>query len=388
MHPSPQLVDEFADAVARVRVATFADDHDDVEGLREAVLAWGPDALKVADAAVALDRGDPLAALELLDAATVMQAPARAVANRLRAEAHLDAGRPQDAIVALAGLVGDEALVTRAKALFRLRRPEEAEALLDDVLGRDPENWEARYGRAAVWLSTQRLREAVDLLGALQAEHPLDPRPYRALAKVFLLTGAPEKGIPFLERLLDHRLLASPAVAIDLAELYAAVGERERLPVVLEAVTRAARVGPGQAVALASLWQEVPSSGAIRHLADAFADHPVAPLLEGLALEVDGRDAEALAAFSHAAELEHWLVHERLAAHLLAAEERERALHHLAIAERMAPRTPAVRLTRAVADLATDPDAAVAALRYAADMPAFRATVRLRARRALDAIGA
>lgn len=376
----------FADAIARIRIATWAQADDDVPGLREAALSWGPDAGKVADAAVALDRGDAPAALAALNQAHILQQEARDEASRLRAEALLESGRPQDALLVLQGMAGDDAAVSRARALFRLRRTDEAVPLLDEVLARDPSHWEARLGRAVTYLSVGDVQPAIELLQELREEQPLDPRPYRALIKVFLLTGEPAAGVRLVKLLLDNRLLASPAIAMDLAELYAASDQTDELPVVLDAVTRAAQVGPAQAIELASLWQEVPSSGAIRHLAQAQSHPGTVALLGVLADEIEGNDVlDALLGIDG---LEHWLLYERRAAHLLAAERREEALEQLVLAEQLAPRTAAVKLTRAVADLGgSDAQRGIAALRTAAEHPSLRASVRRRAQRALAASG-
>lgn len=375
----------FADAIARIRIATWASDDEAVAGLREAALGWGPDTGAVADAAVALDRGDCEAALSALNTAHILQREARDEATRLRAEALLESGRPADALMVLDGLDGLDAEVSRARALFRLRRTDEATELLDAVLAREPSHWEARLGRAVTHLAQGQVEPAMALLTTLRQDQPLDPRPYRALAKVFLLTGDVHKGAAFLETLLDNGLLASPAIAIDLAELYAVSGDTERLPTVLSAVTRAALVGPLQAIELARLWQEVPSSGAIRHLAASFDGQPVQALLVALAVEVEGGDALSALEDVH---MDHWLVHERLAAHLLAAERRDEAVIHVQKATALAPRTAAVKITAAVADLATSPEAAIQALRTAAEHPSLRATERRRAQAALNVLQA
>jgi thioredoxin-like negative regulator of GroEL len=375
-------VQELKDAIARLRIATWAEDGDAVDGLEEALRAWGPDAPKVAHAAVALDDGQPEVALERLETASVMQPMVRHEAAILRAEALLELGKTADALAALDGKDGDDVAVVKAKALARSRRVDEAVALIDGVLARDPSHWEARYGRAVLWLGAGRASEALDILGALIQENPLDPRPYRATIKVFLVAGDPAAAIPLVEGLIENPLLGSPALAMDLAELYAATGDTDRLPTVLSSVTRAARVGAVQALALATLWQEVPSSGAIRHLRDAFDGAPVASVLEALALEVEGRDEEAVALFE-ASGVDHWLVHERIAAHRLGTD-RELALGHLERAMSLG-RNPAIRLTKAVADLATEPERAVEELEFARDNKAFRPTIRRRAALALDA---
>ena len=376
----------FADAIARIRIATWAEDDETVAGLREAALSWGPDAGKVADAALALDRGQTDEAVAFLNQAHILQHEARDEASRLRAEALLEGGRPADALMILEGMPGDGAATSKARALFRLRRADDAVAVLDEVLSRDPDHWEARLGRAVLHLSQGQVEAAMPMLEKLRGDQPLDPRPYRALAKVFLLTGDAVKGASFLELLLENQLIASPAIAIDLAELYAVSGQTDRLPTVLESVTRAAKVGTKQAIELARLWQEVPSSGAIRHLAQAMGERPVSALLNALAVEVEGGDA--LEAFQAVSGVDHWLVHERLAAHLLAAERPDDAEPHVAQAQKMAPRTAAVRITVAVAALHTDASTATDQLRAAAAHPSLRASERRRAQRALAAIDA
>ncbi len=373
----------FTDAIARVRIATWAEDDDTVAGLREALLSWGPDAGLVADAAVAMDHGDANAALTALDAVALLQPDARPAAALQRSEALTKLGRHDEALTALQALSGPDADVAKARVLFRMRRPDDATALLTDVLKADATHWEARLGKSVLALSQGDLATAIALADALRTDNPLDPRPYRTIAKAFLIMGQPERGIAHLEDLLNNPLLGSPAVAMDLAELYAVAGQTDQLPVVLEAVTRASRVGPTHAVELARLWQEVPSSGAIRHIAEAFMGQDVHALLIALAVEVEAGDA--LSAFGQVTHIDHWLVHERLAAHLLAAERPQDAQPHVLAAQEAAPRTAAVRITAAIADLHTNPDAGWAALQTAAKHPSLRASERRRAQRALAA---
>jgi predicted Zn-dependent protease len=264
-----------------------------------------------------------------------------------------------------------------------MRRPDDATTRLANVLHADPIHWEARLGQAVIALSLGDLSTAIALADALRTDNPLDPRPYRTIAKAFLIMGQAERGIAHLEDLLNNPLLASPAVAMDLAELYAVAGRTDKLPVVLEAVTRAARVGPSHAIELARLWQEVPSSGAIRHIAASFTGQDVHALLIALAVEVEGGDA--LAAFGQVTNVDHWLVDERLAAHLLAAERPQDAQPHVLAALERAPRTAAVRITAAIADLHINPEAGWAALQTAAKHPSLRASERRRAQQALAA---
>ncbi|MFT6143116.1 MAG: thioredoxin-like negative regulator of GroEL [Myxococcota bacterium] len=168
-----------------------------------------------------------------------------------------------------------------------MRRSDDANPLLTQVLQADPTHWEARLGQAVIALSTGQVGEALPLFHALRTDNPLDPRPSRGIAEGFLLLEQPQTGVVHLEDLLKNPLLASPAVAMDLAELYATAGWTDKLQTVLEAVTRASRVGPSHAIELARLWQDVHSSGAIRHIADAFTGQDVHPLLIALAIEVE-----------------------------------------------------------------------------------------------------
>lgn len=364
-------------------MATWAEDDDTVAGLREALRSWGPDAGLVADAAIAMDRGAPGEALDKLNAIALLQPEARTDATRIRVDALTQLGRYPEALDASTPLTGPDALAVRARTLFRMRKPNDATALLTEALNADPSHWEARLGTAVIALSAGDLSVALPLLDALRADNPLDPRPYRSIAKAFLLMGEPERGIAHLHELLTNPLLAAPAVAMDLAELYAVAGRTDALPTVLHSVTRAARIGPLQVIELARLWQEVPSSAAIRHLADGFIGHAVRPLLVALAVEVEGGDA--LAAFEAVVNVDHWLVHERLAAHLLASDRPDDAAPHVASAQRRAPRTAAVRLTAATLDLYRNADAGWQALQTAAHHSSLRASERRRAQRALAA---
>jgi tetratricopeptide (TPR) repeat protein len=130
--------------------------------------------------------------------------------------------------------------------LLRAERAEDAdvsEERLEELLEQYPEHpglVEARARAALAAADGDVTEQVVPLLEKWAELKPIDSSPRRALARYYRQTDAPERAIPHLEY-LDAREQYSPALAADLARLYARTGELEKSH---EKAERATRIAP------------------------------------------------------------------------------------------------------------------------------------------------
>jgi tetratricopeptide (TPR) repeat protein len=286
----------------------------------------------------------------------------------LRARALLELGRLESALDAARDLLreapGDaDARVLAGRCLFRLRRLEEAEAELRRALEVAPDHFEGRYGLGLVLMARAQLQPALVELRHAQRVNPLDEGPYRALARLFRMTGQVSEGAERIGSLMAGQLVAGPGLLLDLAELELLAGRTEGVPAKLMALEEHAALEPLHLLDLARLWCELVQPHAVQRLAVRAegSDHPqaggVATTLRALEAELagDGETARQLHSRACTQLRGHWFPHSRAALlYLYRRDERGlgAAQAHLREAARLAPRQPDVRLLVAILHVA------------------------------------
>jgi Flp pilus assembly protein TadD len=307
----------------------------------------------------------------VVDAAGGLDAPLPEVARfaaLLRVEALLELGRTEACLDAARGMLGDDpsdvaARVLAGRALFRLRRVTEAEPELRQAVAQAPENFQARYGLGLVHMALGHLPQALAELRYAQQLNPVDEGPYRAMARLFRMTGQVVEGADRLAVLMRGQLVQSPGLLLDLAELELLSGRSERVAPMLHTLEEHAALEPLHLIELARLWCELSDDEAVQRLVTRAEglEHPralaVRTVLQALLAELRGDGDAACRLHGQACTLlpGHWFPHARAALlYLYRSDERSvrAAAAHLRQAARLAPRTPDVRLLLAMLQVA------------------------------------
>ncbi len=307
----------------------------------------------------------------VLDAAGGVSAPEPALARfaaLLRAEALLELGRSDASLDAARGVLVEHpddvtARVLAGRALFRLRRLEQAEPELRRAVTQAPEDFQARFGLGLVLMAQGHLPQALEQLRYAQQLNPVDEGPYRAMARLFRMTGQVVEGADRLGSLLRGQLVQSPGLLLDLAELELLAERAGRVPAKLHTLEEHAELEPLHLIELARLWCELGEIEAVQRLATraeglehrhAAGAHTVLTALVA-ELQGDGEAARQLHGQACTQLPGYWFPHARAALlYLYRPDERsiKAAEAHLGQAARLAPRTPDVRLLVAILQVA------------------------------------
>ena len=388
--------------MAKLRAAAVARDRDAMAPHYRALLDHSGDLATLGRARVAFDAGDHEQALSEL--ATIRDLPPDFVSDALltRGRALLAIGAPDKALEAFNFALRDhpedpDALTGHARALFHLRRLDDAEAALHHILQQHPEHSEAHYGLGVLLMATERLPEAAVTLQRAQHLNPHDEAPYRALATLARLTGAPERALPILEGALESSLAGAPNLMRDLIELHGALDHADEMAALLHTLEATATAGPGETLELGRWWHSLGDHAQVARLAETLGefDEPgVEALLLGLAADLAGESREALSRFDAASKLlpDLWIPHNHAARLRILAMDSDEALDQareaLEAAEALAPQTAEVKLTRCLYDLRRgDPSAAADVLAQMSRHTGLQAHLRRLAADALEGIG-
>ena len=359
---------EILSALERLRVASALGQHVQVAQDQTALADAVRGISAVGQAAVSAGQGRWQA---VLDAAGGLDAPQPEVARfaaLLRVEGLLELGHTESCLDAARDMLGKDpgdvtARVLAGRALFRLRRLAEAEPELRQAVTQAPEDFQARFGLGMVLMAQGHLPQALEQLRYAQRLNPVDEGPYRAMARLFRMTGQVVEGADRIGELLRSQLVQSPGLLLDMAELELMAGRTERLPAMLLTLEEQAELEPLHLVELARLWCELADGAAVQRLATRAEglDHPQAPAVHTvlMALEAelrgDGEAARQLHGKACTQLRGHWFPHARAALlYLYRPDERSinAAEAHLRQAVKLAPRTPDVRLLVAILQVA------------------------------------
>lgn len=331
----------------------------DLVGLREALftlVVLEPVAVLLAQARILLDQGRGTEALVLIEGMPMLPEGLKRDALVARCQALITVSRSEEAAALLQAALAERAaagpalLTTLARGLFRSGEIAMAEAILEVVLPVAPGHFEARYGAGVLRLSQGRLADAMPHLIAAQHINPRRPEPYQAMARAWRLSGQAEHGAERIEAVMSgNPLVASPGLARELIELYAAVGDDDRRVHWLRRLEASARLEAGHRLELARHWMDLGLLGELRRLLIGLreADQAARHLLAGMIAEMEGDDREALGHAMAAAESEPelWLVQVRLARGLLQLGASASVVRpHIAAAEAAGGQHPEVRL--------------------------------------------
>ncbi len=331
----------------------------DLVGLREALftlVVLEPVAVLLAQVRILLDQGRGSEALMLMEGMPVLPEGLKRDALIARCQAMITVDRAEEAAEILQAALAQRAaaepdlLTTLARGLFRSGEVEMAEAILEAVLPVVPGHFEARYGAGVLRLAQGRLADAMPHLIAAQDINPRRPEPYQAMARAWRLSGQAEHGAEMVEAVMsDNPLVASPGLARELVELYAASGDDDRRVLWLRRLEASARLEAGHRLELARHWMDLGLTGELRRLLIGLSETELTArhLLAGMIAELEGDDREALGHAMAAAESEPelWLVQVRLARGLLQLGASSEAVRpHIDAAEAAAGQHPEVRL--------------------------------------------
>ena len=335
----------------------------DLVGLRESLFTLvllEPVSVLLAQARILLDQGRAVEALAMLKSMPEMPEALQRNTLIARCQAMITVDRAEEAAALLQDALAKRAaaepdlLTTLARGLFRSGKIEMAEALLEAVLPVMPDHFEARYGAGVLRLAQGRLGDAMPHLSAAQRINPRRPEPYQAMARAWRLSGQTEHGAEMIEAVMaGNPLIASPGLARELVELYAAVGDDDGRVHWLRRLEASARLEAGHRLELARHWMDLGLTGELRRLMIGLTevDKATAHLLAGMIAELEGEDREALA-HALAAEQEEptlWLVQIRLARGLLQlGAKSDMVRQHVEAAVASAPQHPEVRLIGAI----------------------------------------
>ncbi len=383
---------EILTILERLRVAATLGDYAQVSQDQAALADRVRGVSTISQAAVSAGQGRWQA---VLDAAGGYDAPAPELAlfsARLRAEALIELGRTESGLDAARGLLADDpadaaSRVLVGRALFRLRRMDDAEAELSRAIDQDPKSAEAHFGLGLVLMATGRLQPALDMLRLAQQLNPAHEGPYRAMARLFRMTGQVAEGADRIAGLLAGGLVQTPGLLMDLAELELLAGRGERVPPMLQTVQEHAALEPLHLIELARLWCEQAGLEAIQGLIATAGDmeHPKAAgaltVLQALEAELqgDGETARQLHGKACTQLQGHWFPHTRAALlYLYRPEPRSIAAAeaHLRQAVKLAPRTPDVRLMVAILKVAQGDHSVRPSLEMVAKHPGMRPSLR------------
>ncbi len=387
----------------RLRVAAALGQTEAVDDLQALLQEQGHALAALGRAAAAAGRDDWPQVVVSLRLASSLEGEVARYASLLQAEAFISTGQPDQALDAcdrwLQVEPGDlDAQVARARALFHLRRLDEAEPILSAALQRAPGHFQARFGLGLLLLARGRFDEALAELRQAQAANPLDPGPYRAMVQLFRMTGKVGPGAALLRDLLKDPLVLTPALVLDLAELELLAGDPDAVKPLLQTVREHAALEPLHLLELARLYCELMDGEALASLAQQAeaSEHAqaegVALVLRALELELQGKGEQARALHGHACTKlpGHWFPHVRAAIlYLYHPTERNQkaARAHCREAARLAPQTPDVRLVQAMLATLERRYEARAPLEVVANHPGMRPSLRRIAKATLVVLG-
>lgn len=335
----------------------------DLVGLRESLFTLvllEPVSVLLAQARILLDQGRALDALSMIQGMPSLPDALQRDALIARCQSLILVERADEATALLQSALAERAaaepdlLTTLARGLFRSGRLEMAEALLEAVLPVVPDHFEAHYGAGVLRLAQGRIGEALPHLAAAQQINPRRSEPYLAMARAWRLSGQAEHGAAMLESVMaDSPLVASPGLAREVVELYAAAGNDEARVRWLRRLESTARLEAGHRLELARHWLDMGRVGELQRLLIGLtdADRAASHLIAGMIAELEGEDREALAHAMAAAEVAPalWLVQVRLARGLLQLGAHPDVVRpHVEAAVSAEPQHPEVRLIAAI----------------------------------------
>ena len=393
---------EVASEIDRARMAAAVGD---LVGLRQSLFTlvlMEPISVLLAQVRILLDQGRAGEALTMMTAMPEMPGALKRDALVARCQAMIEVDQPEEAADVLQAALAERAaaepdlLTTLARGLFRSGRLELAEAILSAVLPVLPDHFEARYGMGVLRLAQGNLAAAMPQLQAAQRFNPRRPEPYQAMARAWRLSGQCEHGARQVESVMaDNPLIASPGLARELVELYAATGEDDARILWLRRLEATARLEAGHRLELGRHWMDLGQTGELRRLMIGLSEEPtdraVGHLLAGMVDELENNDRSALAHAMAAAGLEPdlWLVQVRLARGLLQLGATTDSVRSAIVAaESDSPDNAEVRLMRAIFDISDEhPERAVASLRALSEHGGVWAQLRAEAAGWLAEVG-
>jgi Flp pilus assembly protein TadD len=236
-------------------------------------------------------------------------------------------------------------LAEAAKLSEQPKGREDAEPLYGRVLSQDPAHQEALVGLGVLMVRTGRGPAAMKRLQRAQRESPGSSGPLRAIAVLIRISGYLELGERYFLGLLDKvPVEVVPYVRLGLAELYAALGRKDRLLAELSALEPHPEA---ELLSQALLWME---SGDVKGLlrTASRAKGSLQPSVVGMACELQSKWQEASGHHYSASLIEPptWICLNSLAAMWLNCGDLAKCRHYLERATALAPMAAEVQLTR------------------------------------------
>jgi tetratricopeptide (TPR) repeat protein len=237
--------------------------------------------------------------------------------------------------------------VEKATGLYRKRDFIPAEQLLDRALRIVPDHEGALLQLGLLYVSRGMGPQALRRLQRAQSENPDSPGPYRAIATLIRISGHLEIGIRYFQSLIGEAEGGSRFyLHLGLAEIYAAQGKHAELKEQIGSIDFGSVPEP---LALALLLTEAGDSAGLARLAPTASEEEIRLTLLGMAAEARGDLAAASGHYFNASNLDSppWIAYNALAAMWLNSGNLDACKTYLAEAEKLAPNTSEVQITRA-----------------------------------------
>ncbi|MEC7984927.1 MAG: tetratricopeptide repeat protein [Myxococcota bacterium] len=220
-----------------------------------------------------------------------------------------------------------------------------AEKLYERILRIQSDHQDALISLGMLYVATGRGPLALKKLQESQKENPESSGPYRAIGTIIRISGHLGLGERFFLSKIDSAGPAKPFVMLSLAEIYAAMGQKEELIGQLKLLQEFPSTEP---FSQALLWMEASVPEGMLKLASQQSGS-LQKTLEGMAAEIQSDWEKAAQLYFEASRMGDptWYSLTSLGALWLSSGHLDNCKRYLEVAEKEAPNVSELQLTRA-----------------------------------------